>query len=94
VISLSVKSVSELQVRRGAARDQLVLDVLYSPSGYELLSLRREQARKLAEDSGASGATRGPIWSHRKPTYPVNIRLSGHRPAPGCIELRIAGDRR
>lgn len=50
-----MKIVSDVQVRRGAARDQFILDALYSPSGDELLSLRREQARKLAEDLLAVG---------------------------------------
>ena len=45
-----MKIVSDLQVRRGAARDQFILDALFSPSGDELLSLNREQARRLAED--------------------------------------------
>lgn len=50
-----MRIVSDLQVRRGAARDQFILDILYSPDGAELISVSKEQARKLAEDVLAVG---------------------------------------
>jgi hypothetical protein len=41
--------VSDVRIRRGAAQDQIVLDLWYSRRGDETFSLSRDHARELAQ---------------------------------------------